>query len=390
VKTADRWPGTAAAIIALAACGGDGSEQAGPPLELELVEVARIDGEDAVGGGGFGRIVALEIGSDGTVYVADALNRVVHAFDGRGSTQRVFGGRGGGPGELEEPTAMFLGADGHLWVVDAGNARYTVFDAAGGLVGTYRGPDPSVFYPLAVGLAGGVVRTVALEFGRLEQPSALLVEHAPSGGGGGGGEVRRTGLPLAPLSPAFEHRGGGAMIMIPIPFGPEPAFQIDGQGRLWYASGADPWVQRVSPDGAVAQQYGRDFEAQPVTRADREAALEDPDVAELRAAAGAAGIEELTARIPERKPHLRGFFVDDEGRVWIMPTQGRDAGPAAATVELYAPDGTPLGVARVAVEPEPRPRVRGGLLAGVVRDELGVESVVLYRMPTDAPPRVSP
>jgi hypothetical protein len=147
------------------------------------------------------------------------------------------------------------------------------------------------------------------------------------------------------------------MVMVPVPFAPEPAFEIDAWGRVWYASGADPRVQRLSFDGAVEERYGRAFEPPPVTRAEREAALaaEDPDMAELRMAAGAAGMEALRARIPERKPHLRGFFVDDAGGVWLMPTAHPDAGRGATLLEVYAADGTAGGMARVALEPEPHP-----------------------------------
>jgi hypothetical protein len=366
-------------LVALASvgCGGNSESRDAPLPTLEVVPMARIAGT-SVGEAGFGRIADLEIGHDGTIYVLDGLNRVVHAFDERGLLRATFGGRGRGPGELEEPTALLWGPGGTLWIVDAGNARYAVYDPAGALVRTVRSDDPFVFYPLAAAFSdAGRLYTVTLEFGRLEQPNALLVEAEV--GDGEARPIRRVALPFPPWPDPFEHSAGGQMLVLPVPFAPEPAFRIDGRGRLWYASGADPWVQRWSPDRGTEQRYGREFDPPPVSSAERAAALDGPDVQELRAAAGAAGIAELSGRIPTRKPHLRGFFLDEVGNVWIMPAVG-GAGTTASPIEIYRPDGTPTGAAHLQLEADPRPRVRGGILVGVVRDELAVESVVLYRI----------
>jgi hypothetical protein len=367
-----------AAALSAVACGGP-ADRAAPARELALIEVARIDGGARVGDAGFGRIADIEIGPDGTVYVLDALNREVHAYDTLGTRLHSFGRRGSGPGELEQPNALFLGSDGRLWVVDPGNGRYTLFGGTGALVDTYRSPDVDVLYPLAVGhTAGGSLHTVALEFGRLEQPNAVLVES--EAGDGAVRTLRRIDLPSVSWPPPFEHSGGGMMMVLAVPFAPEPAFQIDGAGRLWYASGGEPWVHRLAADGRPEQSYGRDFTAPPVTAAERQAALADGSVDELRAAAGPAGIAELERRIPATKPHLRGFFVDDAGNVWIMRTPASGEAVASPPIELYDADGRPAGIARAPLEAEPRPRARSGLIAGVVRDGLGIESVVVYRI----------
>lgn len=78
------------------------------------------------------------------------------------------------------------------------------------------------------------------------------------------------------------------------------------------------------------------------------------------------------------KPHLHAFFIADEQNVWIMRTP-RSLGDAPL-VDVYDASGTLVAVTRVAREPASVPRARGGLLAGVVRDELGVESVALFRI----------
>jgi hypothetical protein len=363
-------------LLAIGGCGGGTADPPTAAAEVELVEIARFDG----GPEGFGRITDLVIGEEGTVYVLDGLNRVVYAFGAGGALPGRFGGRGGGPGELEQPTALFRGPDGNLWVVDAGNARFTVFEPGGGLVGSYPSADPQLMHPLAIGTSGaGHLLTVALAFGRLEAPEAVLLESALEGG-----ElrtVRQSALPFVSWSPPFAQQGDGMLLVVPVPFSPEPAFQVDAEGRLWYASGSDPWVHRWAPDHGIERSWGRTADALPVTAAERRAALEAPDFAEFRAAAGPAGIAALTAQIPATKPHVRGFFVGDDGTVWIMRPAHADADGSPPPLDVYDAAGAHIGVARVELEAEPRPHLRGGLLAGVVRDEFGVETVVVYRLP---------
>ena len=55
-----------------------------------------------------------------------------------------------------------------------------------------------------------------------------------------------------------------------------------------------------------------------------------------------------------------------------------DSGDDLLDMDIYNLSGTLMAVAHRALESDPRPRVRDGMLAGVVRDELGVESVALY------------
>ena len=83
--------------------------------------------------------------------------------------------------------------------------------------------------------------------------------------------------------------------------------------------------------------------------------------------------------IPDTKTHLMGFFFDDADRVWIVHTNP-DPQSEQLTVDIYDSSSEWVGRAEVAVALEPMPRVRGDLLAGVVRDELDVESVVLFRL----------
>lgn len=369
----------AACAVVMSACANTTPDSSGGVPEMRLVALSVIDGEGRPGQTGFGRIADLEIGVDGSVFVLDQMNRTVRVFDRQGTPLRTFGARGGGPGELEQPTALAWGPDGDLWVVDPGNSRYTVFDTNGGLVGTYRSPDPNVFRPMDVGFsAEGLLYTVTLEleFGSLERSKTVLVEGEVEDGRVS--ERRRIELPFVEQPSAFRHQGDGMVLMQPIPFSSTAVLRVGPDGKLWHADTGEPWVHRRSLSDGVEQRFGREFEPPRVTRAELQEVLEAERLEEFRRAAGAEVFAEFTSLIPDTKPHLQGFFLDDEENLWIIRS-GR-AGDDALAMDVYDPSGTRVAVAHAALEPEPEPRVRNGLLAGVVRDELGVESIALYRI----------
>jgi hypothetical protein len=362
--------------LILGACGGPSSESLEEP-EIRLTVSALIN-EERAGEGGFGRIADLEIAEDGHVYVLDELNRTVQVFDENGFPVRTFGGRGQGPGELEWPSSLAWGPDGDLWVADPGNGRFSVFDREGNLVDGHPSPD-AFFHPMAVGFSGeGHLLSVGqiYEGGSLEDPTTVLVETEVTPG-----QIREVGraeLPFIEQPAAFQVRSEGMVFFAQIPFSSEPMFHFDSRGRLWYSGTGEPWVHRWSPTGEVEQTVGRELPAPRVTQAERQALLEDEEYEELRVEGGPQIFAEFASLIPDTKPPIQGFFLDDEDRVWIIRTESppRETRP----MDVYLPDGTLLGVARTALEPEPRPRMRRGLLVGVIRDGMGREAVAIYRI----------
>lgn len=359
---------------------GVAGSQAVPELDLELVvhvdPEARTDSTPL-----FGRIVALEVGSDGSVFVLDAMNHRVSAFDSTGRFLRAFGRRGQGPGEMVDPIAMFHGPEGDLWIVDAGLGRVTVFTTTGDLVGTRRAVGPRPLDPPRFGFsASGHLVSIGINFqgGSLERPEAIFVEAEIDDESVR--QVRQEALPFVQWPDVFEYRDSEVSLMIPVPFSPEPQFAIDPRGRLWYADPTDGTVSlRVGPD-RWDRRLGSEFAPVPVREADIERALRDSrDVEELRAVAGDAGIERLTNRIPEVKPRVGAFFFDDGGRVWILrPPVSRGA---PSPVEVYASDGGLLATGTLRLAARPHPRVRGDVLVGVARDGFDQETIMVYRIP---------
>jgi streptogramin lyase len=367
----------AASAVGLTACANAPSDSSGDVLEIQLSTLPPIYGEVGPEHPGFGRIADLEIGEDSTVFVLDEMNQTIHVFDDRGTHLRTFGGRGSGPGELARPVALAWGPDAQLWVVDPGNARYTVFDTNGSLVATYghTGSTP-VFHLLAVGFsAAGHLYFVTAGPDLIRQEFWLVECEVVDGTVN---ELQRFELTFVEQPSGFVHQGDGAVMVLPIPFSSMPVFRIGADGMLWYAATREPWVHRRSlPDG-FEQTFGRAFDAPRVTPAELQEVLRSEDVDRLLSTAGPRAVAEFIGLIPDTRPHLEGFFFDDEENVWIMRSER--AADGTRPIEVYEQSGTLVASARAALEAEPRPRVRDGLLAGVVRDELEVESIALYRV----------
>ena len=78
----------------------------------------------------FGLPNGVGAAADGTVYVAESPNRILH-FDAEGTRLGAWGSEGSGPGEFISPTGVAVGPDGLVYVADAGNHRIQVFTAEG-------------------------------------------------------------------------------------------------------------------------------------------------------------------------------------------------------------------------------------------------------------------
>ena len=103
------------------------------------------------------------------IYVVDTGNERVQVFSIDGTFKRVWGGYGGGPGQLIEPVGIAIGPDGLVYVADSGNARISVFTPMGEptaqwTVDAWPAPDPSGARPgfqpyLAFDAAGNLYAT---------------------------------------------------------------------------------------------------------------------------------------------------------------------------------------------------------------------------------------
>jgi hypothetical protein len=359
----------------LAGCGGESDTPLAEVTAWSLSPVTVVQPDEAP----FGRVADLELGPDGSVFVLDGLSRTIRVFDPAGAEVREFGGRGEGPGEFEQPGLLMWGPEGHLWVLDLQNGRMTAFDTEGELRSTHQPRDLPIVFPFAVSFSGpNRVQWVGISSPDPANPAAAWVETELADGVFA--PLDQAVLPFVEWPLLFEHRDDDMAMVLPVPFSGAPLFGFDPQGRLWYNFSGEADLHRWSRSGGIERTLTTDIAPTPVSDADRDEALAREELAEVRDGLGAAGLAEMAALIPANKPYYGSFFFDDTGSLWVMHAEGGGPDAEGRTVDIYDPDGTARATANTALVPSPRPRARGDLVAGVVRDALGVESIGVFRV----------
>ncbi|MFW6198459.1 MAG: hypothetical protein ACOC5E_01410 [Acidobacteriota bacterium] len=148
-STSGRWPGPLAglgllALLATLACAPP--EPLPEEWTLGLEELVVIGEEPVTEETAFYRIADLGVDGGGRLYVLDAGNHRVQVFSEEGDLLASRGGRGDGPGELEDPEGLWVYPDGELLVADTRNRRVQRWGPAG----DPRDPISVDFLPLDV------------------------------------------------------------------------------------------------------------------------------------------------------------------------------------------------------------------------------------------------
>lgn len=283
---------------------------------VRLEEELRVDSREGAAEYAFGRIGAMAVGADGTMYVYDGAMTALRAYDARGRHVRAFGREGSGPGEFRTVLGLAALADGRLLVRDA--ARIVVYAATGEPIDSWpvRG---GIMLPgrqmLVADTAGGAFTVVPLA---AEMRGGTLITRQAHVRLDGSGHVLDTlyhpewpDLP-PPLAP-FSVRGITALH----PHGGVVAARSDAytielrhrNGRVLRVERARQPAVDVHPEELAERQAFLD-----------ELARRNPDVERIV--------------VPTRKPLLRQLHVAADGRLWVQPH-------VAAVAPESQPDGAP-------------------------------------------------
>ena len=115
-------PEEVAALENVAVYSGD----AEPLNEISFQEEARFGDTETVF---ISRVSGVAVADDGTLFLADRSEAIIHVYDGAGNYQRSLGRRGEGPGEFQNIIQPQL-RNGMLYVYDLQQLRMSVFDAS--------------------------------------------------------------------------------------------------------------------------------------------------------------------------------------------------------------------------------------------------------------------
>ena len=355
----------------------EGVPEVEPPFAIEAEPLYRHGanpGDYEFGGINVGRLFP-----DGRAVVSDQLNSELVVFSPDGQTHEVLASRGEGPGEITFLHAMFaLGPDSVL-MADSRLGRVTLF--VGGSVA--RIADLRRSYGLGV---AGIGSTGELLL-------ATRVPAEPLAGFEGewlSGHMARFDMESGALDTValYDYRSHLPPGLEWSPIGAVGEVMV-ATGQFVYTRSDRPEVTWILPDGTVTQivrwqaepaqlteELVEHVEADERTR-NRVAYLGLPDsrIAEITQEDMAA----YYASIGQLMPLFGSPFADAEGNAWLPSYRLGGSQEGAAPYTVISSDGEWLGK----VEAPPRLRildVTGGLVLGVLRDEMEVENLVVYEL----------
>ena len=304
-------------------------------------------------------------------------------FDREGRYLRTFGGKGGGPGELQGMQGVYLDPEGLLRVPEQENGRISIFHPDKGFVRSYplqlfsysfRGPWKAAFDS-----AGRTIVASSGRFGEGRYWNMLRIYDRAM--------AQVDSVPYYDYtdSNSREHPGiwrisvGGGTLHVGVPFYAAPQETLSPTGEFWTsADGArELEVARWTPPGDTTLVIYSRRPPAPLKSAERDSAM-----AEVSGRlAGRLPIEARldASKIPPFKPPVHGLSLDDRGRLWAQ-LSGPGAEPTV--YDIFNRDGTHAETVSLpfSVDVSIPPVTRGDALWAVVTDELDVQYVVRARM----------
>ena len=313
---------------------------------------------------------------DGSAVVYDPWNAELVVFGPDGTTHEVLATEGEGPGEVGFVSAIFALEQDSILVADTNLGRMTLF-VGGSVARTTSLPRSGRLGVEGISARGELL--MATSWGRSVFEEEWLAGHMIRFDMETGALDTITSYDLNPRIPpglqwdpiravgevtvAAGHfvytRSDRAEVIWRLPHG--TVTQI----ARWHAEPAlltDEWLGPIEAEHRVSVR------------------MHSPDLSDARIAEITQGNMAAYHAIVGRPMPLFGSpFADDEGRIWLPSYKPGGEDHSVAPYSVIAPDGEWLGT----VEAPPGFRildVAAGLVLGAARDEMDVESVVVYEL----------
>ena len=357
------------------------------------------------------------------LYVLDSNNQRVLVFDANGRFVRRIGKKGEGPGELIAPLGLTVTPAGEVIVSDLGRQAYSIFKTDGSFVRNVMGEgnDLMSFSSPVYAHPGGVVTRA--------RPGLMMMRGAE----GGRGITPPTGpektpiiltdlktakrstmwdITLPEIQTTVQPQGGGSgqqrfqvtrimpEFMPPVLYGVVPGGSVavasEAAYRIRITNGGK--VQRVLERPIAPKKVGKREQdlARDRRRAEMSGETPGPRMAvSLRTEGGGrpsistmsppalspTQIEEnlRNMQFMDYVPVLRRMTTDETGRIWIQRTAA-DLGENGP-IDIITHDGRYIGT--ISNGRVPDAVSAGGRAAWIERDDMGVERVVVRRLPAN-------
>lgn len=162
---------------------------------------------------------------------------------------------------------------------------------------------------------------------------------------------------------------------IPVPFSPRPVADVGPTGTVWTGTGHQYRLVQLTATGDTSRIIEFSLPSARLSDAELAAARDTADQAQAR------GFVVDRARIPATHPAYTSIIVSDDGYIWIRRAAGTQHRSLGEFVhDIFDPDGAYVTTVSAPLAEWPAPHVSSTYIAGVARDELGVDYVEVYRI----------
>ncbi len=378
----------------------------------------------------FGNVRKVMFDGAGRLYVFDSQAERIFVVDADGALIREIGRKGEGPGEFRNAADFVAREDGRVVVADMGHRAYQLFDAGGDFVRMVRiGGDPS-FTVMANhkpqrgaealvttdGASGGMIAmtiTGAAGGGRSQRadPTSRPIERVDLSGE----EIVKDTIaegwrpPSADPLPAFSVSGGRISLNLdertgPPEFSPNLYWDVLPDGTVAFSDSSTYAVRIAAAGTGVARILIRPLPPEKVTdrfiRSEKDRRLKeleatpDEELAEPRFVINGQvrAVDAKEQRKTRREnienlqfftevPVIRGLSAGWNGMIWVR--RRGEAPDSDGPIDVLDMAGRYVGSYRAGATEIPDAFGPDGLVAFVEQDDLGVETVVVKRVPRE-------
>jgi hypothetical protein len=341
-----------------------------------LGELEMVVSLGTIGAGGpeeFYQVRDIELLDSTRIAVADGASEEVRIFRLDGTFLTSFGGEGHGPREFRGLSLIEDVADS-IFTYDSGNDRIAVRNRSGEFVRSYRLEwFGGLVFPVEIGQDGSALAVTASHMTELQGVGRIVDQSLVSTYDAVGALV--DSLRRIPHNERFVRQVGDRRTTVRAPFTAEASLVRFGSG-FCHAFGPHPEVHCYGQVGDLKGIWRLSLRPRPVTEADIDAywsTLRDEAEGPYR---------EVMLRIrdaitfPDAMPAFSAALVEDDGVLWARKYDPTADG--TGTWWLFDSEGRVTGQLKTPAGLEIMD-VGSGLIAGVWRDELGVEHVRVYR-----------
>jgi hypothetical protein len=358
--------------MAVAACGEPKADVAAAPGSVYgAIEVARTPETLEFGG-----ISAVDIDSRGRILVGDGGEIVV--LSPNGTVERRIGRQGHGPGEFQYIGTVTTLARDSVFVYDPGLRRITVYPP-GSAKPAYStqissGQTTLPYWARPGGGRGQIVAAFKTARGDVPErqegatPTEVLRLLNPDG------SVVRDSLVLMPEMQMLDIDNVEGRGVLHYPFARHSVFVLSRGGTVYHAWTDSLRFSAYALDGRRLREFRVPHTPRAVSSAEIDSVVQRLAKPPFSEATIRRALREADTRT---WPAFRGFFVDDQERLWVALTPAGD--DADLEWLVLGPSGQRLGSLRLP-QSVTLGAVRGDRAYAVARDENDVESIVIYQL----------